>query len=227
MIRKNSFEKKLLLSITGETEREWQNKLKEINRRKIPRVALFLEFFNKKQREKIYKALLLSRIKKIPLVHARNDMTRDEFVFLAKNFSTRYFTIHEDSFKYMSKWKGFYKKLFLEMNYDGYIAKKVKVKRIGGFCIDLSHFKAAEERWKKDFQYILRRNKIHRYFGCNHLNGFSYKTNSDLHTVKNLKDFDYLKTLPRFLFGKVIALEVFNDIAEQLKFRKYLAKILE
>ncbi len=227
MAKKNSFKKRILVSITGKTDREWQNKMKEINRLKIPRVALFLEFFNRTQKKKIYRALLRSQIKEIPLVHVRNDMTRDEFAFLIKNFGTRYFTIHEDGFKYLGKWQGFHKKLFLEMNYDGHIAGNVKVKKIGGFCIDLSHFKAAEERWKKDFQYILRRNKIHKYFGCNHLNGFSYKTNSDLHTVKSSKDFDYLKTLPKFLFGKVIALEVFNGITDQLKFKKYLEKFLK
>ena len=42
----------ILLSITGKNPSDWQNKLKEINSKKIKRVALFLEFFNKTQRKK-------------------------------------------------------------------------------------------------------------------------------------------------------------------------------
>ena len=50
--------------------------------------------------------------------------------------------------------------------------------------------------------------------------------NDDLHTVRNLKDFDYLKSLPKFLFGNIIALEVENSISEQLEFKKYLSEFL-
>ena len=41
-----------------------------------------------------------------------------------------------------------------------------------------------------------------------------------------MKDFEYLKTLPDFVFSKVIALEVYNSIKEQLEFKKQIIKLL-
>ena len=222
-----NLKKRILVSITGRTQKEWESKLEEIENQKIKTIALFLEIYSLSQRKKIYKALLSSKIKKIPLVHIKNGMKKQELEFLEKNFKTKCFTIHESSFNYLQDWKGFNKKLFLEMNKDNRISKKVDVKKIGGFCIDLSHFKAEEEMWSKEFEYIIKRCKIYKYFKCNHLNGYDYKTNSDIHTVTNLKQFSYLKTLPKFVFGKYIALETFNTIKEQLKFKEHIIRLLK
>lgn len=226
MKKHKDFSKRLLVGITGREDRHWKGKLKEVEKYKLRKVALFMECFKKPQRKKIYKALLKSNIREIPLVHIRNDMGRDELVFLVKNFKSKYLTIHENSFRYMKKWKGFYKKLYLEMNYDNYVPDNVKVRRIGGFCIDLSHFKADEERLSKELGYITKRRKTARYFKCNHLNGYSFRKKTDVHTVRNLKEFDYLKTLPGFVFGGAIGIEVENSIKEQLKFKKYLVRML-
>lgn len=227
MRKKENLDKRILLSITGRTEKEWKDKIKEIEKRKITRVALFLSCYKKSQRKKIFKALLKSGIKEIPLVHLRNGMDIEEIKFLIKNYNSEYLTIHESSFRHLEKWKGFYKKLCLELDYNNYVPKNVLVKKIKGFCIDLSHFKADEERWTKEFEYILKRKKHHEYFVCNHLNGFSYKKLRDIHVMKNLKDFDYLKTLPNFVFGKIIAIETWNSIKDQIKFKKYVLKILK
>ncbi len=221
------FNNRIFVSITGSNDEDWQNKLQEIEQYKIKKIALFLEIFSKKsQRQKICQALLNSCVKKIPLVHLRDDMDKDELKFLVKNFQTKCFTIHESHFKVIKKWRGFYKKLYLEMNYDNFINRFVDVRKIGGFCVDLSHFKAAEEKWSEEFIYIMKRKNLQRLFKCNHLNGYDYKKNIDLHTVKSLKEFDYLKTLPRFIFGDYIGLEVFNSIKEQLKFKRYLVEFL-
>lgn len=219
--------KKLLIGLTGRTDREWQSKLKEINQFKITEIALFLEFYRKRQREKIYQALLKSKIKKIPQVHLRNDIERGELEFLTKTYKPACFTIHESSFRVLNNWKGFYKKLFLEMNYDNFISNLIKVDKIGGFCVDLSHFKASEKKFSKEFKYIIKRKNASKYFICNHLNGYSYRNNTDLHIVKSLKDFNYLKSLPKFLFGKYIAIEVFNSIVDQIIFKKHLINLLK
>lgn len=152
-------------------------------------------------------------------------MEIEELVFLESKFRTKYFTIHESGFGFLDKWKGFYKKFYLEMNTDDYISPKVEVEKIGGFSVDLSHFKIGLANWAKEFDYTyMRKHKAN--FACNHLNGYDEVENTDMHTIKSLKDFDYLKTLPKFLFGKVIALEVENDISQQIKFKKYLVKLL-
>jgi len=221
--------KNILVSITGREEKEWQDKLKEIEESGIKEVALFLEIFEKEQREKIYKALLSSKIKSIPLVHIRHDMVKEELEFLKNNYKTKYFTIHEENFVHdnVKNWKGFYKNIYLEMNFDNFVSKKVKVEKIKGFCIDLAHFKVAMEKLNKDFEYVFKRKEIHKYFKCNHLNGWNSEKNIDMHTIHSLKDFDYLKTLPQFVFGNTIAFETFNSIKEQLEFKKYITELLE
>lgn len=225
-MNKKSFSKKIYLGITGEKNIDWQSKLAEINKLTIKEAAVFIERFNKKQREKLYKALLKSAIKEVPLVHLRNDVSKEEIQFFIKNFKTKYFNIHEDHFKILNKWNGYWKNLFLEMNCDSRITEDVKVRQIGGFCIDLAHFKIAMTEKSEEYYYVFfRRHDIK--FVCNHLNGYSSSLNEDLHTITSLKDFSYLKTLPKYLFGKVIALEVENSIKEQIKFKKYITSLLD
>ncbi len=224
---KNKLDKLITVSITGNKDAHWKSKLAEIEKFKITRASLFLEQFSKRtQREKIYKAVLKSGIKEIPLIHIRNEIDKDEIAFLLKKFKNPYLTIHESSFKYLLKWTGFHKNLYLEMNYNNSVPGNVDVKKIGGFCVDLAHFKASEERWTKEFQYESSKTGK-RYIKCNHLSGFSFKNNRDVHLVKSVKDFDYLKTLPKFVFGKVVAIEIYNSIAEQLKFKEYIIKVLK
>ena len=79
------FSKRLIVGVTGRKEKDWRSKLEEVDKFKITEVSLFLEWFKKKEREKIYEALLESGIKKIPLVHIRNDMAKEELSFLVKN----------------------------------------------------------------------------------------------------------------------------------------------
>lgn len=219
------FQKRIYLGITGAKNTDWRSKLEEINQLGIKEAAVFLECLKKPQRDNLCRMLLKSSIKRVPLVHLREDNTEDEIKFFADNFGTRHFNIHEDHFNLLDRWKGYWDKLYLEMNYDSKIAKDVKVRQIGGFCVDFAHLKSAIARGSEEAYYIfIRKNKIR--FACNHLNGYSFQNNRDKHTISSLKDFDYLTTLPKYIFGEIIALEVENSIKEQVKFKEYLAKLL-
>lgn len=220
------FEDRIILGATGRTAAQVIKKLKDAEKNNIKKIALFLELINESDKKKVYKFLESSKIKKIPLVHIRNDMKKWELKLLREKFGAKYLTIHEDSFRYLKKWEGHHKFLYLEMNFNNSIAKYVKVNKIAGFCVDLAHFKAAEERWTKEFEYVLSRKNVRRYFKCNHLNGFDYKIRKDVHKIRAMPEFEYLKTLPRFLFGDCIALEIFNNIEQQIKFKEYLVKML-
>jgi hypothetical protein len=124
---------------------------------------------------KIYTALENYSIKQIPLIYIRNDMGPEELEYLCKRYKYPCLIIHEDGFNHLDRWRGYHKNLFLEMNYDNFVPSTVKVKKIGGFCIDLSHFKTAGEKWMKEFEYIIKRRKSKKLFVCNHLSGYSYK----------------------------------------------------
>jgi len=221
--------KNITIGLTGRTKGEILRKINECDKLGIKEASLFLEIVeNFADRQKIYQALLKSGIKSIPLTHIRQGMEKSELELLKNNYKTKYFTIHEENFSRneITAWQRFYKDLYLEMNYDNFVSKKVKVGKIGGFCVDLSHFKAGMEKLSKDFEYVFDKKKQKKYFDCNHLNGYNPKTNCDIHTIKSLKNFDYLKTMPKFVFGKIIALETFNSIPQQLKFISHLRNIL-
>lgn len=225
MSNKIDFSKRIFVGLTGGENKDWQVKLEEINRFRIKEVAVFLERFDKKERDNFYKFLSKSCVRKVPLVHLRDDTDAKDIKFFIEDYKTRYFNIHEDHFNILDNWKGYWKNIYLEMNYDNEVAKDVKVRKIGGFCIDLSHMKCAIARGGEEAYYAyLHKNKVK--FSCNHLNGYSPRKNCDLHTIRSLKDFDYLTTLPKFIFGKIIVLEVENNIEEQLKFKEYLVKML-
>jgi len=217
--------KKIYPSITGFVNADWQGQLKEINELKLTEAAVFLSSFDKKERDHLYKFLLKSSLKRIPLVHLRDDTDGSDIDFFSENFGTVYFNIHENFFKILNQWKGKWKNLYLELNYNDQIPKDVDVKKLGGFCIDFSHLKTSVARGTKEAFYVYQ-NKDKIKFCCNHLNGYDPVLEQDKHTVTHLKDFDYLLNLPKFLFSDVIALEVYNSIEEQMKFREYLIKFL-
>ena len=218
--------KRIMPSITGFNARQLNRKIGEAEKFKLYDIPLFFERLSIKEREKVYTRLKKSSIKKIPLVHIREDMSIKELDFFKKNYQTKYFTIHEIHFKIIKKWRGFYKDLYLEMNKDNIVDQDVIVEKIGGFCVDLSHFKSAEEKWSKEFTYTLER-ADDKIFACNHLNGYSYRQNIDLHSISHYREFNYLRTLPEFLFGECIAIEADHSIAKQLEFKKYLLKFLK
>lgn len=221
-----SFSNRIYLGITGEKDIDWQRKVAEINEFGLQEAAVFLERLKKPQREKLYKALLCSSIKWVPLVHLRGDLEKKEIRFFLKNFKTSCFNIHEEHFKVLDKWKGYWDKLYLELNYDNKVAEDVRVEKIGGFCIDFSHFKSAIARGGEEAYYVfLRKHKIK--FTCNHVNGYSPSLNRDLHTVTSLRHFNYLTTLPKYVFGKIIALEVENSIKDQIIFKEHITRLLD
>jgi hypothetical protein len=226
MMAKKEVDERLLVGLTGWTDEHWKSKIEEINKYNIQEIALFFEMFRSRQRREIIDALLISKVKSIPFVHLRNEMRKDEIKLLKEKFGTKYFSIHESTFKSMKKWNGFHKDLYVEFNADNKLPKNMNVDKIGGLCVDLSHFMVEKKLQSKEYKYIMENKDNKKYFKCNHINGYSYKKNSDVHTVKSLRQFEYIKGLPNFLFSEVIPIETFNSIKEQLKFKKHLTKML-
>jgi hypothetical protein len=206
----------------------WKSQLKEINQLGIKEVALFPTTLKPKEREVLYKELEKSSIKKIKLVHMRGqDFTEEEINYFYKRWKTRLFNCHENSFDLLyKKFPKYRKNIVLELNYDGKIENKLLPGKMGGFCIDLSHIKTAKERHKVEWDYMLNHLKDTKFM-ANHLNGYSKNKKRDLHFVNNVKEFDYLKELPKKIFSKVIALELENTIMEQLKFKEYIVKLMK
>ena len=223
---------KIFVGITCTSSRRkkdhWKAQLKEINKLGITEVALFPTTLGVRQRKEMYQELEKSCIKKIKLVHMRGeDFTAEEMEYFYKRWKTRLFNCHEKYFDQLyQKFPKFRKNIVLELNYDNKIENKLPPGKMGGFCIDLSHIKCAKEKHKLEWDYMMGHLKDTKFM-ANHLNGYSKRKKRDLHFVNNLKEFDYLKELPRKIFSKVIALELENSIKEQLKFKDYIVKLMK
>lgn len=216
----------LTFSLTGESGADCLKKIAEADRFGLDRVSLFLERLEPADRESVYAALRESGIKDIPLVHLRSDMSREEIVRLVADYGVRYFTIHENHFDVMDGWHGFEKQLYLEMSTDNRVAPNVLVEKIGGFCVDLAHYKKQSVLANQDWQYVYERRDQADLFACNHLSGYDPASNMDMHTVATEKDFSYLAELPPFVFGKLIAFEINNPLEEQMQYRDYVVSLL-
>ncbi|MBU0470004.1 MAG: hypothetical protein KKA62_02300 [Nanoarchaeota archaeon] len=227
-----SFQDKIFVGVTCTSSRRkkshWKEQLKEITKLNITKIALFPTTLGPKQRQRLYQELEKSSVKEIKLVHLRgNDFTKKELDYFYKKFNTRLFNGHECDFdKIYRNFPQYRKNLVLELDYDNKMKNKKEPNKGGGFCIDFAHLKVAKERKTIEYDYALKRLKNTK-FQANHLNGYGKSKKRDLHFVTNKNQFDYIKNLPKEVFGKVIGLELENSIKKQLEFKKYLVEILD
>lgn len=206
----------------------WKEQLKEINRFGIKQIALFPTQLNKEERKELYLELGRSCVKEIKLVHLRGeDFDEKELEYFYTTFKTRWFNCHEEDLDLAyQKFPHFRKNILLEMNYNNQIDNRIEPNKLGGFCVDLSHFNSAWKKQRAESSYILEHLKNTKV-QANHLNGYHQTKKRDLHFVTSLRQFDYLKDLPKELFSKVIALELENSIQQQLKFKEYILRLLK
>jgi hypothetical protein len=214
-------------TVTSNYRFGWQAKIKEIRALNLREVCVFPETLLISERKKLYAELLNSPVKRVPLVHIRDDFQKWELEFFFKHYQTRHFNVHERSFDNIKsgQWRGFQKFLYLEYNYDNRIARNVEIGKIRGLCLDLGHFWSAKDRGTKEFERCQQ--EIKRYkIGANHLSGYDKIRKKDRHTITSLAFFDYLKEVPQKYYSNLIAIEVYNPIKEQLKFKRYIEKII-
>lgn len=203
---------------------DWRKMISDVKKLKLQKISLFLTGVGYKDRQKIYQALQDASVKQIPHVHARHDMTEEEYDFLVKNFKTKAFTLHYQYIKNIAKSKH-KKKIFIENNWGKNAVKDLnKLKNLGGACIDLSHIKDCSIHHIKDYQMAVETVKKYKV-GCNHLSAV-LPDGKSWHYAKKISEFDYVRELPKKYFSRYINLEVGNPIPEQLKFKKYIAKLL-
>ena len=215
--------KRIFVSVTT-YEGDWQKQVGEVKKLKLTEIGLFLTDAQKLERKKIYKALEQTSVKYIPHVHIRHDMSEAELDYLVNNYKSKVFTIHYqyiDSFK-NSKYK---KQIFVENNWRHSRIKRIsRLLKVGGACIDLSHyeqFRLTDPKYLKMSQTAAKNFKV----GCNHLSAV-LKNGESWHKAKNFDELRYVADIPKKYFSKYICLELTNPISEQLKYKKQIAKLL-
>jgi len=216
--------KKVYLCITTTKHSDWRKQIRDLDYFREDTVSAFPTALKLPERKEFYKLLLASDIKNIPHVHLRDDMNEEEAVFFIKNFNTKVFTVHARNIDYFLSWK-ISKCLFAEFNYSNTEFDLEKINKIGGFCIDCSHFYRARSKKTTEYRYISEGIKKYKV-GCNHISGI-LSDGKDSHLVKNIYNFDYLNTIPKEMFSPYICLEVENGIEKQIKFRDYITEKLK
>lgn len=223
---------KILPAIT--TIFDWRSKLKEIKALNLREIALFLTCVNFKERQEMYSLLKETKVERIPFIHIRSDMVKDEFDYLIKNYKTKIFNIHtKREYPYPKDYKKYKNMIYIENTYNPLDEKEFR--EFAGICLDFGHLES--DRLFRQDVYEHNVKLIDKFgCGCNHISPIKNTPSLDRetekfprdrhpHTLKKLSELDYLKRYPVKYFGKFVALEMENSIKEQLEARDYIIKL--
>lgn len=223
-----NFEEKIFVGVTTLNYRgkphNWKKQFQEIKKFGIKRISVFPTILNFEERKEFYKELDNSGVEEIPLVHMRvEDFMEDELNYFITKFKTKWFNCHErDADIIYKKFPKHRNLILLETGHNNNLKEKIKPEKMGGICADISHFMRSKENNNTEYYYI---KKNFNNIKANHLNGYDC-LRKDTHHIKHKHQLDYLKELPKKLFSNIIALEMDNSIKAQLKYKKYIVKLL-
>lgn len=221
----------ILPAITTTYHSDWQQMIKDCDVLGIKEVALFLTGLPGKEREKVYEALKQSKIKSIPFVHLRSDMSPEEIKYLMANYDAKMFNIHsQKEFPLSHDLSEFKSLIYLENALEPI---NDEIGEWAGLCLDVSH--QENKRLLKlplsnEVAELLEKYPV----GCWHLNAIKAKAEKkkdmktfghDRHSFEQLSELDYCVRYKKYL-PQFIALELENPIPEQLKAKEYVAKLL-
>ena len=224
---------KVFLSIVTTRGSDWRKNFADTKILGLRECALFPTYLNAELRKEFYSLLEKSAVKKCPFVHLRSDMTGEEIEYLMKNFGTEVFCTHtEKEYPIVHDWSRFSKSIYIENVYHSFDTEEMR--KWAGACLDSAHLE--NDRLLEPERFAAITENLKKYpIGCNHISGSckSLRINSegvkryDTHVIKDLSDFDYLKRYPKNYFSRYCALEVENSLEDQLKFRDYVAGLLD
>jgi len=228
MLKNNRF----LPTITT-TDKNHFRKLAEVKELGLEEICLFPTTIAYEERKSLYRELEKTRVKKIPLVHLREDFKVEEIEYFSIRYQTEIFNTHPaEQSPIPPEWLKYKKRIYIENTL--YAWDKKEVQNFGGICLDFAHLEDTRRLRREIYQKNLE--IIGRFFcGCGHLSGvnnekkysrkFGVEYYSD-HLFRDYSDFDFLKKYPKKYFPEIIALELENPIKEQLKLSEYLEKKL-
>lgn len=230
---------KLYPALTSITDGLWREKIKEIDALGIQELALFPTCLNFDQRHELYALLEKTKLKKIPIVHLREqDMGGEEIDYLTGRFGVEVFNIHPREVILQSDYlHGYHERIYVENSY-GFFDEKY-LQGFAGICLDFSHLES-DRRLKPDF-YNQIVSLTEKYpIGFAHISPVKEgaylnpgdsankpEMRCDAHLVENPAQFDYLKKYPAKFFPPLAAIEVENSLKEQLTFKEYIGNLLK
>jgi len=219
----------------------WKRKISEIGKLKINKIALFPTVIGQKKRKILYQMLENTSLNEIPHVHLRDDMEEWELKYFVKRWNTKRFNIHphKESFEMLEKNKRFRNMTFVENLYqvvrnELFTENSVRKSGAAGLCLDLAHLNSEEILFPESYAKRVGMIEMFR-IGCNHISGsrkspymdkYTGFQIYDTHYVTRLSQLDYLCRFPKKYFSDIVSIELENSFKEQLKYKKYIEKII-
>jgi len=203
-------------------------KLEEATKLGLEEVCFFATQLSLEERKNFYELLERTKIRRIPLVHIRQDFEIWELAYLSKTFSVETFNCHSSQqYPFKNDISAFREKIYIEN--AGVPLYGEEVKEYAGVCVDFCHLEGEffldRQRFENDLKII------ETYpLGCGHISAFrksslkdyvSHKSDN-LHILEDLADVDYLEKYQKY-FPPIMALELENSLEEQLKIIDYLS----
>jgi hypothetical protein len=228
----------ILPALTSIIPNLWREKVKEINSLGLSEVAVFPTCLNYEERQELFGLLEKTCLKKIPFMHLREeDMLEAELDYLVDRWGLEKCNVHPRDVilkeTYLPKYRGI---VYVE-NSAEFLDEKY-LRGFAGLCVDFSHLENDRRLFHQNYEQIL--SLAMKYpVGCGHasaiyekqvhnrLDGSPEKRERfDGHYAESEKCFDYLKSYPKEFLPPILAIEVENSLAEQLKFKKYIREML-
>lgn len=218
----------LLLGLTTTEHSNWQDKVREIKELNIPKISLFLTGLNLQKRVELYQQLQNVNVR-IPVVHLRHDMTREEINHLQKRFGTHMFNIHPGT--YSIEWEGIRNLIYIENAGQRLVDNDLV--GFAGLCIDFTHLEDERRTYPNYYNQLIRLSQKYK-IGCGHVTaigenlGDQFDRNPlryEKHFFEELSEFDYLLRYKSIL-PNIICIEVENPFEQQLKVIDYIRNLL-
>ena len=220
----------ILLGLTTTPNSDWREKVEEMKKFGIKKIALFPTFLPINQRKKLYELLEDIEGLEIPHVHLRDqDMEQWEMELFENKYKTVAYNIHVNT-ELGASLKKYTDKIFIENHFK--LFDEEYLSRFGGICFDVQHHKRSQLEAPRTYAQVttlLGKYKI----GCCHISALPnlrwlvarlFKRVGG-HYMLGLSELDYILKYRQYL-PYYISLELENSFAEQLKAKKYLEEKL-
>lgn len=232
--------RKVLVSITTTTTKRERNgqslaaDVAEAKRLGLKELAFFPTCLAASERQEAYTLLGQIPDLQIPFVHARNDMSVQEFHLLQTKFGTKRFNLHSPRYHLFPQSHDSLKGVIAIEN-AGPELQPQDVQGFAGLCLDLSHLETDRRLQRENYEQVL---SLVKTYGvkANHISASgdeaylsSYdpfgQLHYDKHWMDKLSEIDYIKNYPEECFGEFVAIELENPLAEQLKIKERIEQL--
>lgn len=220
----------VLLGLTTTPNSDWREKVEEMKKFDIKRIALFPTFLQLKERKELYGLLEKINGLAVPHVHLRSDDMEAWEMEWFEARGAQVYNIHMNIEKNLV-FEPYRAKIFIE-NHKHKSIPEGELQDCAGICIDYQHW----EKAKKEFPEVaLATEKYAEKFkvGCCHISAMPKPKNNLIRILKrvrghymiSLDELEYVCGYKNFL-PQYISIELENSFKQQLKAKTYLEKIL-